>query len=175
MNDIEQQLLILKPVGQPDLARKILAIPHRKRQRRRDCFFAFGGLLTGIAATVLVMVATQTAAEYLAGTTDVLEVAVNQNPHAIDRHSREGGNLDVNVNINPLAPRLRGGDDIRWGDVVADPIDLDAWIARYDKLFRHRREAASVSITVKPIAVPMLPDGMSPLEYRGKLLAELGG
>jgi hypothetical protein len=138
-HDIESQLSTLKPTGQSDLARRILAISHRKRQRRRDCFVGLTGLLTGIAATVLVM----------------FSLAEN------GRHSRESGNLDARYEYNSLDPCLRRGDE---------EIDLDVWIARYEKLLRHRRETTTYSVMTTPT---VMPNGMSPLEYRNMLLQEI--
>jgi len=233
MNDIEQQLLTLKPAGQSDLARKILTISHRKRQRRRDCVVGLAGLLTGIAATLLVAIG-------LPG--KVIEVPVVQyvevnnvppkdcnSPHLISPHishvrtyppvetypsmgegtrkvpSPSGGGLgsvrrQVFQNtvipaqagiqmgdINPvfLDPRLRGSDGkiervdglgLGWGQTLpTSPDPLDAWFARYEKLLRHHRETAGRFVVVLPKTPTTLPDGVSPLEYRKKLLEEFGG
>ena len=195
MNTIENQLSTLKPATQAALARRILDVSSRRRQcrqqRRRDCFVGLTGLLTGIAATVLVMMFPFTATEpttVYVYVPVVQEVAGNQNPHiidhhpVIDRHSREGGNPDER--IASLAPRLRGGDQSAVADSTArrsvatfdpDSLDLDVWIARYEKLLRHRLEVASRTVYVPPIATPTLPDGMSPWEYRRRLLEGIDG
>jgi len=185
MYDIETQLAALKPTGQTPLARRILDIPHRRRQRHRDCFVGLGGLLTGIAATVLVMVATQTAdgrrqtaAEYLAGTPVAQEVAINQNllSPVGERVRGETGDTARSPHPSPfpegegtlVTPRPAGEGN------YTDPLDLDAWIARYEKLLRHR-QLVSRTVYTLPVTMPVLPDRMSPLEYRDRLLLELGG
>jgi hypothetical protein len=175
MNDIETQLATLKPAGQSELARKILEIPHRRRQRRRDLFVGLTGLLTGIAATVLVMLSLQTAdgvrqtadgrrqtaANDLAGT-PVLETAVLETVDVKERHSRVGGNLDERR--YSLDSRFRGNDREGWND--REP-DIDAWIARYEILLRHRPTLAYQPVVYAPVS---MPGGVSPLEYRNKLL-----
>ena len=179
MNTIENQLSTLKPATQAALARRILDVSSRRRQcrqqRRRDCFVGLTGLLTGIAATVLVMMFPFTATEpttVYVYVPVVQEVAGNQNPHiidhhpVIDRHSREGGNPDE-----------RADSTARRSVATFEPdsLDLDVWIARYEKLFRHRLEVASRTVYVPPITAPVLSDGISPWEWRSKLLTELGG
>jgi len=187
MNTIESQLAALRPTTHPALARRILDIPHRRRQRRRDCFVGLGGLLTGIAATVLVML-------FVHGGTEESAPLVAQGvppsaplyPSPIREEGRETGEPSVllraqntvipaqagiqtnDENAVSLDPRLRGGDG------TPDPLDLDAWIARYERLLRHR-QVASRTVFAPPATMPILPGGMSPLEYRQTLLAELGG
>jgi len=192
-HDIESQLAALKPTGQPTLARRILDIPHRKRQRRRDCFVALGGLLTGIVATVLVMMfshgGTEESAPLIAQgvppsaplnfsptreegreTEETSVLLRAQNP-VIPAHPVIPAKAGIQTNDKRLAvldPRLCVDGDI------ADPLDLDVWIARYEKLLRHR-QMASRTVYIPPVTPPVLPDGMSPLEYRQTLLTELGG
>jgi len=165
-NTIESQLAALKPTSRPALARRILEIPYRRRQRRRDCFVGFGGLLTGIAVTVLVMLLP------LAETVEpipvvvyvpvVQEVVVSQKPLS-HLGSEEG---TQNRLLRAFVPLCETN--------TPDPLDLDVWIARYERLLRHR-QVTSRTVYVPPVTAPVLPDGMSPLEYRQTLLTELGG
>jgi hypothetical protein len=55
INDIETLLSKLRPAPQDELAEKILDVPRRIRQRRRDSLVALGGALFGTAATFLLM------------------------------------------------------------------------------------------------------------------------
>jgi hypothetical protein len=183
MNTIEQQLALLKPTTQPALARRILRIPHRRRQRRRDCLVGFAGLLTGIVATVLVMIHLPVEKIEVPG---VQYVVVNHQPCEVSVIPAQAGiqtndvrhvllDSDFRRNDGRLDSGFRRNDNLGWlesrSDIVADPLDLDAWFARYEKLLRHRREVASQTV-VTPL---ILQDGVSPLEYRNKLLEELGG
>jgi hypothetical protein len=157
-NNIENRLAALKPAGQSTLARRILAIPHRRRQRRRDCLVGLAGLLTGITATVLVMM-------YLPARTvevPVVEFVVKQEPVI----PAQAGNQTEYVAPARLDSRLCGND------ATTDPFDLDAWIVRYEKLLRNRQITAKPSFVDVPV---VMPGGISPLEYRNRLLEECRG
>jgi hypothetical protein len=159
-HDIETQLLALRPTGQTSLARKILAIPHRRRQRRRDLFVGLTGLLTGIAATVLVMLSLPAEKIEVPVVQYVVVNAVPDNePDTVVSAKAETPAKEEYVHVS----RLTG---------YAEPIDLDAWIARYEKLLRHRPAVAYQLVVFAPVS---MPGGVSPLEYRNKLLAEFGG
>ena len=170
-NDIEHQLVMLQPAHQPELARQILATSYRRRQRRRDCFVGLAGLLTGIAATVLVMTFPFAQVESIpvvyepprAGGVSPPVVAPNESSVV-----QTGG-------LRP--PLLRNETPVRSEMFLREEMfDLDVWIARYEKLLQNRRESAHQSvIIVPPRSVPVLPDGMSPLEYQEKLLREFVG
>ena len=158
MNTIEHQLTALKPVGQSDLARRILEIPQRKRQRQRDCVVGLAGLFTGIAATVAVVA-------FLPGR--VVEVPVIPAISVIP--------ATAGIQTSGLQPvSLDSGfhrNDRKYGnnDTVPDPLDLNEWIARYEKLLRYRPAAAYKPVVYTSVA---LPGGASPQEYRNKLLEE---
>jgi hypothetical protein len=156
--NIERQLSALQPAGQSELAKKILAIPHRRRQRRRDCVVGFAGLLTGVAATVLVMIHLPV---------EKIEVPVVQ---YIAVENTQPPRHFAAQNVPP--PREGNFRNALAGQADAEPIDLDVWIARYEKLLRNRRETASQAIVITPV---VMPGGVSPLEYRNNLLRELGG
>jgi hypothetical protein len=149
-HDIERQLSTLKPAGHPELAQKILAIPHRRRQRRRDCFVGLTGLLTGIAATVLVMLSLQT---------------------ADGRRQTAANDLAGTPVLATAEERLRFSrpERIETATDGLDPIDIDAWNARYEILLRHRPTLAYQPVVYAPVS---MPGGVSPLEYRNRLLEE---
>jgi len=161
MTTIEHQLSALQPAKQTELARRILEIPQRRRQRRRDCVVALGGLLSGIAATLLVVITLPAR---------IIEVPVVQIEY-IQTHERGGVSPPV---ADVLVQTHRGANAaplVRY-DADYDFIDLDALIARYEKLLRHRSETANRFVVVTPKIPTTTPDGVSPWEYRKKLLEE---
>ena len=168
MNVIEQQLSALKPSGQTELARRILAIPQRKRQRRRDCFVGLAGLLTGIAATLLAVI-------FLPGR--AIEVPAASVSHMETHTELEAGSVtECSDRIvpeyrlkNPVAPAIAYAPGFH---LDSDPIDLDAWIVRYEKLLKNRPAVVYKPVVYTPVS---LPGGVSPLEYRNRLLEEFGG
>ena len=164
MNTIEQQLSALQPARQTALAWRILAISQRRRQRRRDCVVGIAGLLTGIAATLLVVMT-------LPGR--MIEVPVVQIEY-IQTHERGGVSPPVADALAQTHREANAAPLVRY-DADYAPIDLDALIARYEKLLRHRSETASRFATVTPKIPSTMPGGVSPLEYRKKLLEKLGG
>ena len=172
MYDIETQLAALKPTGQTPLARRILDVSSRRRQRRRDCFVGLGGLLTGIAATVLVMVfpfaETMEPMPVVVYVPVVQEVVFSEPVAApkIDFAQRHEGHKEMKNSFVSFVPLCETN--------TTDPLDLDVWIARYEKLLRHR-QLVSRTVYTLPVTMPVLPDRMSPLEYRDRLLLELGG
>ena len=171
MTTIEQQLSALQPARQTELTRRILEIPQRRRQRRRDYVVGVAGLLTGIAATLLVVMT-------LPG--KIVEVPVVFVSHTEAHAELEAGSVtECSDRIapeyrlkNPVAPAIAYAPGFHSDP---DPIDLDALIARYEKLLRHRREAANRFVVVTPKTPSTMSDGVSPWEYRKKLLEELGG
>ena len=170
--NIEHHLSTLKPANQPELARRILAIPAHRRQRRRDCVFGFGGLLTGIAATLLVVMWLPSATVEVAM---VQYVVVDDQPNEVARHSDVFAVIPAEAGIQtndsqpaPLDSGFRRNDDAGY-----NPIDLDEWIARYERLLRHRHETASRTTFVRPRTMTVSFNGVSPLEYRNKLMQEI--
>ena len=166
MNNIEKQLSALKPAGQSDLARRILAVPQRRRQRRRDCLVGLGGLLTGIAATLLVVLAlpdedkgTQTAVQL----NTVLPAEVSPS--------------DVFTPPSRLSPALPPGgrqptlNAVETNFAHYDSIDLDELIARYEMLLKNRPAVLDKPAVYTPVS---FPGGIPPLEYRKQLLKEIG-
>ncbi|MCL2005065.1 MAG: hypothetical protein FWG73_02765 [Planctomycetaceae bacterium] len=164
MNTIEHKLSALKPVGQPELARRILDTHHRRRQRRRDCFVAFAGLLTGIAATLVVVLSLP---GKVVEVSSVQYVFINEQPNDRAGHASASRNPDASTPSVPLDFGVRRNDDMN-----PDSIDIEAWIARYERLFRHRRETASRFVVI-PQKPPILPEGVSLWEYRQSLLEKL--
>lgn len=152
-HDIELQLSALKPAAQGELARRILDASHCRQQRRRDCFVGLVGLLTGIAATVLVMVCLQSA-------DNSRQTADGRQQMADSRQQTTGGRQQTAV-----GGRQTAAENL-------DPTELDLVIARYEKLLRNRPKPVNLMFNVTPA---VLPSGMSLLEYRNKLLQEFGG
>jgi hypothetical protein len=150
MHDIESQLAALKPTRQPELARRILDIPHRRWQRRRDCFVGLAGLLTGIAATVVVMVS------FAAKVEPVYVVQIVERQQTADGRQQQN---DEPAKVPVVIVKN------------VEPIDLDAMIAQYEKMLRHRQEWASKQIAVTPRVVSVSSGGVS----RDELMKEFGG
>jgi len=175
MNTTEHKLSALQPARQTELARRILEIPQRRRQRRRDCVVGVAGLLTGIAATLLVVMG-------LPGVIDNRISAVQEVPNSFHAQRHEGHKEEAETKtLCPLCLCEKQNESYVKQEVPAprfhavyepDPIDLDALIARYEKLLRHRRDAANRFVVVTPILPATMPDGVSPWEYRKKLLEE---
>ena len=155
--DIEHQLSTLKPLGQARLAHRILQSSLHRRQRRRDCVFGFGGLLTGIAATLLVMVFISAPNVEVAHTYEHSDVSPTVDIDQSDRVETLAERREV-----PALPLVRD----------YEPIDLDEWIARYERLLRHRREIASRNVAPRR-NILVSPDGINPLEYRNRLMLEI--
>jgi hypothetical protein len=160
--DIENQLLTLKPAGQTNLARRILETQYRRRQRHRDCFVALGGLLTGIAATLLVVVMV------------LPDQGQGRYPTAVAGTSATAGMSPIE-DVYP-APQSTTADvavrqSATYTEYRLNDIDLDAMFARYEKLLRNRPIVAHKPVVYTPV---LMPGGVSPMEYRQKLLDELG-
>ena len=162
--DIEHHLSTLKPANQAELARRILAIPAQRRQRRRDCVFGFGGLLTGIVATLMVVM-------WLPSAT--VEVAVVQYVEDAQERAIVSPQLDIDESAweESLAEHQGANSPPLLRDTA--PIDLDEWIVRYEGLFRHRYETASRTTFVRPRTISVSFNGDSPLEYRNRLMQEI--
>ena len=165
--NIEHQLTTLKPARQPELARKILAHeilqgPHRRRQRRRDCFVALGGLLTGIAATLLVVVC--------------LPVDKGRQPTAVavacgTPHSSPTELVPTAPSrLSPTLPPGGRQPTFNTVDTNDETIDLDAWLARYEKLLRNRPVMAYKPTVYTRVVTP---SDVNPMEYRNRLMEEI--
>jgi hypothetical protein len=159
MNDLELKLPTLLPAKQPELTRRILAVSHRKRQRRRDCFVGLGGLLTGIAATLLLVV-------FLPGTVPQWHNA-NAPPPVEEHFAQQNDGVVASVaTLEPDHPAAtqhpsKGGE--------LDSPNIDMLLARYEKLLRNRPAAYKPVVYISNA----LPEGVNPLEYRNRLLSEL--
>jgi len=182
MTTIEQQLSALQPARQTELARRILEIPRRRRQRRRDCVVGLAGLLTGIATTLLVVMLLHGTSEGNLADSSFADKGSQPTAGRLSAVLRtEIPPDDVVAAPSRLPPTLPPGgrqptlNTIETNIAGPDPIDLDALIARYEKLLRNRRETANRFVVTTPILPSTMPDGVSPWEYRKKLLEELGG
>ena len=155
-------LSTLQPTSQPELARRLLDISYRRRQRQRDCFAGLAGLLTGIAATLLVMVCLFGAQVQRNFTPTVYNV-----PSPQRGEGRESGRIDQRMQ-SPFPE----GEGTYLRRAYTQPLDIDEWIARYEKLLRHRPAVVYKPVVYMPAA---LPEGVSPLEYRNRLLEDFDG